>query len=178
MHILRTIKLSILGLCFAQLLAACTQTAQAPVRLGLRLAPNALGASISVLQHLIIEHAGRVIDLDVALEVDEREINLVGLVLGRRVLTLRYDGANLEVWRDPMVPEQLRGEDILEDLQLTLWPIESIREDLPKGWSINENDASRFLFWEGSLVTLITYSGKPHWSGEVVLRNVRYNYKL
>ena len=170
--------ISALTLSIALAFAACGRPPGPPARLGLKLPPDALGASISVQQHLIVEREERIVQLDVALEVDEREVNLVGLVFGRRVLTLRYDGNDLDMWRDPMVPPQLRGEDVLEDLQLTLWPIESIREALPKGWQIEENDRQRWLFWDGELVMLISYSGEPRWSGEVVLRNMRYQYKL
>ena len=159
------------------LAGACAAPPQS-ARLGLRLPPDELGTSINVQQHLIIEREGRVVDLDVALEVDEHEVNLVGLLLGRRVLTLHFDGKTLDMWRDPMVPPQLRGEDVLEDLQLTLWPVESIREALPNGWRIEENGRRRILLWDDNLVTLIYYSDESRWSGEVVLRNVRYQYKL
>jgi hypothetical protein len=162
----------------AVVLAGACAAPRQPVRLGLKLSPEGLGTSISIQQHLIIEQEGRVVDLDVALEVDEHELNLVGLVLGRRVLTLHFDGKTIDMWRDGVVPPQLRGEDVLEDLQLTLWPIESIREALPSGWQIEENDRRRILFLNGTLVTLISYSGEPRWSGEVVLRNILYHYKL
>lgn len=161
----------------AALACACAVPTRPP-RLGLRLSPDALETSINVQQHLIVEREGRVVDLDAALEVDEHEVNLICLVLGRRVLTLRFDGKTLDTWRDPMVPPQLRGEDVLEDLQLTLWPIGSIRKALPNGWQIEENDRHRWLFWDGELVMLIAYSGDSRWSGEVVLRNMRYQYKL
>jgi hypothetical protein len=159
------------------LASACAAPSQR-ARLGLSLSPGALGTSISVQQHLIIEREEHVADFDVALEIDEDEINMVGMALGRRVLTLHFDGKRLDIWRDPMVPPQLRGEDVLEDLQLTLWPIETIREALPNGWQIEENDRRRGLFWNGNLVTLIYYSDKPRWSGEVVILNFLYHYKL
>src|ERR1043165_8138126 len=162
----------------AAVLACACAVPPRPPRLGLRLPPDALETSINVQQHLIFEREGRVVDLDAAVEVDEHEVNLVCLMLGRRVRTLRFDGKTLDTWRDPMVPPQLRGEDVLEDLQLTLWPIESIREALPNGWQIEENDRRRILFLNGTLVTLISYSGEPRWSGEVVLRNILYHYKL
>jgi Protein of unknown function (DUF3261) len=174
----KKLSCSATALILAVAFTACGRLPGPPARLGLKLPPNALGTSINLQQHLTIEHEGRIVDLDVALEVDEREVNLVGLVLGRRVLTLRYDGSDLEMWRDPMIPPQLRGEDVLEDLQLTLWPIDSIREALPNGWQIEENDRHRALFWNSELVMLIYYTSEPRWSGEVVLRNMRYQYKL
>jgi hypothetical protein len=37
-----------------------------------------------------------------------------------------------------MVPAQLQAEDVLENLQLTLWPVDAIRQALPSGWRIEE----------------------------------------
>jgi len=159
--------------------AACARAPQAPpARLGLRLPPAALGAAISVQQRLTVEREGRVVSLDVALEVDEQRIDLVGLALGRRVLALHYDGQSLEMWRDPMVPSQLRGEDVLEDLQLTLWPAVTIRGVLPNGWRIEENGRRRTLLLDDTPVTVIDYSDDLRWSGEAVLNNQRYGYRL
>jgi hypothetical protein len=161
----------------AVLTGACAAPPQ-PARLGLKLPPQELGAAISVQQRLTVEREARIVTLDMALEVDERRVDLVGLALGRRVLTLHYDGETLETWRDPVVPSQLRGEDVLEDIQLTLWPAASIREVLPNGWRIEENGRRRTLFLDDSPVMVIDYSGETRWSGETVLNNLRYRYRL
>jgi hypothetical protein len=60
------------GVVAALLLAGCARAPkkEAPARLGLRLAPAALGAAISVQQHLTVQRPGGTNDLDVALEVD------------------------------------------------------------------------------------------------------------
>lgn len=155
----------------------CAPAAPA-ARLGLKLPPAALGASISVQQHLTVERGGRVSELDTALEVDGEEVNLVGLALGQRVMTVRYDGRNITSWTHASFPQQVRGEDVLEDLQLTLWPIEAIRRALPSGWEIEENGRRRTLSLAGAPVTVIDYSGEPRWSGRVVLSNLRYRYRL
>jgi hypothetical protein len=168
----------VVALVIALMFAACARPAGPPARLGLNLPPDALGAAIAVQQHLTVEREGRIVTLDVALEVDEQRIDLVGLALGRRILSLSYDGRTLTTWRDPVVPSQLRGEDVLEDLQLTLWPAARISEVLPKGWRIEENGRRRILLLDDSPVMVIDYSGEPRWSGEVVLRNMRYQYKL
>ncbi|MGE5852167.1 MAG: DUF3261 domain-containing protein, partial [Deltaproteobacteria bacterium] len=128
--------------------------------------------------HLTVERAGRMDELDAALEIDAERINLVGLALGRRVLSLHYDGKSLETWRDPMVGEGLRGEDVLEDLQLTLWPVEQIRPALPTGWRIEEKDLQRTLYLEDAPVTVIEYSAQPRWTGTIELTNLRYHYRL
>jgi hypothetical protein len=159
-------------------LAGCENTLPHYGRIGLKLPPAALGASINLQQHLTVERAGRMDELDAALEIDAERIDLVGLALGRRVLSLHFDGKSLETWRDPMVGEELRGEDVLEDLQLTLWPIEQIRPALPTGWRIEEKDLQRTLYLEDAPVTVIEYSAQPRWSGTIELTNLRYRYRL
>lgn len=165
-------------LCAALLLAACTSAPPSPARLGLRLAPAALGETISVQQHLTVERDGKTNDLDAALEVDEKRINLVGLALGMRVLSLDYDGREITEWRHPMLPSQVKAADVLEDLQLTLWPVEAIAKALPAGWKIEEQGLRRTLRRDGEVVATIDYSGTPRWQGKAVLDNVRYKYRL
>lgn len=162
----------------ALLLAACTAKAPTPPRLGLRLAPAALGETISVQQHLTVERDGKTNDLDAALEVDGKNINLVGLALGMRVLSLDYDGREITEWRHPMLPSQVKAADVLEDLQLTLWPVEAIAKALPEGWKIEEQGLRRTLRRDGEVVATIDYSGMPRWQGKAVLDNVRYKYRL
>jgi len=162
----------------ALLLAACATTPPAAARLGLRLAPAALGETISVQQHLTVERAGKTNDLDAALEVDATRINLVGLALGIRVLSLDYDGREISEWRHPMLPNEVRAGDVLEDLQLTLWPVEAIAAALPAGWQIEEQGLRRTLRREGEVVATIDYSGTPRWQGKAVLDNLRYKYRL
>jgi len=163
---------------FALGLWGCVSPASRPGRLGLKLPPAALGSSISLLQHLSVERAGHIEELDVALEVDPQRLDLVGLVLGQRVFALHFDGETLQSWRNPMLPAQVRDEDVLEDLQLTLWPMEAIRSVLPSGWRIEESGLRRSLLAGDSLVMVIDYSGQPRWLGKIELSNLRYHYRL
>jgi hypothetical protein len=166
------------GLVVAVTLAGCA-TAPPPVaRLGLMLPPAALGASISVQQHLTVQRGGRTDDLDVALQVEPDAVDMVGLAFGQRVLTLHYDGAKLTSWRHAMLPSQVRAEDVLEDVQLTLWPAAVIAAQLPAGWRIAEEGLHRTLYRDGEPVMQIAYSGAPRWSGTVLLDNLRYHYQL
>jgi hypothetical protein len=169
---------AVLPLLAALALAGCATRPPAPERLGLRLAPSALGASISVQQHLTVERGGRTDELDVALEADPQQLELVGLALGQRVMSLHYDGKQIASWRHPMLPAQVRAEDVLEDLQLTLWPLDAIAPALPAGWRIADSGLRRTLYRDGAPVATIDYAGTPRWSGTVVLNNLRYDYRL
>ena len=163
---------------FAVWLNACTTSVSQPARLGLKLPPTALGASISLQQHLSVERDGHIDELDAALEVDSKRLELVGLALGHRMLTLHYDGETLQSSRHPMLPAQLRDEDVLEDLQLTLWPVNAIRSALPVGWRIEESGLRRTLLRDDMPVMVIDYSGQPRWLGKIELSNLRYRYRL
>lgn len=163
---------------FTLLLGGCAKPTAPPARLGLRLAPAALGASISLQQHLRVEREGRIDELDAVLEVDPQRLDLIGLALGQRILVLHYDGQTLRSWRHSMLPAQLRDEDVLEDVQLALWPVDAIRQALPAGWRLEEDGLRRTLFADSKLVMVIDYSGQPPWSGKIQLSNLRYHYRL
>jgi Protein of unknown function (DUF3261) len=156
----------------------CIQPVSQRARLELKLAPAALGESVSLQQHLIVEWNGRIDELDAVLEIDAQRLDLIALTLGQRVLALHYDGEILESWRHPMLPLQLRDEDILEDVQLTFWPMAAIQRALPVGWHIEENGLRRTLSLDDKPVMIIVYSGEPHWGGKIELSNLRYHYRL
>lgn len=168
------------ALVLAAVLAGCASAPPSPARLGLKLPPAALGQSISVQQHLKVERAGRIDDMDVALQVEPDAIDMVGLAFGQRVLTVHYDGREVKEWRHVMLPRQVRAEDVLEDMQLTLWPVEAVAQALPAGWRIAEEGGGllRTLYLDDEPIMRIAYSGSPRWSGTVVLDNLRYKYRL
>ena len=169
------------GALLCALLCACSATPPpepAGARLRLKLAPAALGTSISLQQHLKVERDGRTDDLDAALEVDPAHVQLVGLALGQRVLSLHYDGKDITSWRHLLLPRQVQAEDVLQDLQLTLWPLDAIRSALPPGWRIEEQGLQRQLFQDQALVLQIDYADAIRWQGNVNLNNLRYHYRL
>lgn len=167
-----------LSLCVAAL-SNCGQIPhEPPARLGLRLPPCALESSISLHQRLVIERQGRIETLDAALEVAAGKLELVGLAFGQRVFSISYDGGELKSWRHSLLPRELREEDVLEDLQLTLWPASAIKPLLPGGWRIEEKERRRALLLNDVPVLVIDYSGEPRWLGRIAINNLRYQYRL
>jgi Protein of unknown function (DUF3261) len=160
------------------ILGACVTPASTPARLGLRLSPAALGETISVQQRLNVQGQGHDRELDTALEVDPGRVDLIGLAFGQKVFSLHYDGKALRSWRHPMWPAQLRDEDVLEDLQLTLWPVDAIRQALPAGWRIEESGLRRTILQNNLPMMVIDYSGSPPWSGKVEAANLQFHYRL
>jgi hypothetical protein len=176
-HVMRGFSIAFL---LAATLSGCATPVDPgmPARLGLKLAPAALGETISVQQHLKVERNGRIDELDAALEVDPAKLSLVGLAFGQRVLSLGYDGKEITSWRHIMLPSQVRAEDVLEDMQLTLWPAAAIAQALPAGWRVEDVGLRRTLYLNDVVVTTVDYSTPVRWNGTVVLDNIRYKYKL
>ena len=171
--------LGALCVCLSALaISGCASKPPQPARLGLQLSPALLGEAIALQQHLKVERNGRTDELDAALEIDSTHLELVGLALGQRVLTLNYDGKELKSWRHPLLPAQVRAEDVLEDLQLTLWPAQAIAAALPAGWRIEDKGLHRTLYLGDAPVAVIDYSTMPRWGGTLVLDNLRYHYRL
>ena len=142
------------------------------------MSPASLGTNLSLQQHLKVERNGAVNELDAALEVDEQHLELVGLALGQRVLRLHFDGKQVQSWRHVFLPAQVQAENVLDDLQLTLWPRAAIEASLAPGWRLDEQGLRRNLYLKDKLVTTIEYSEQLRWNGTAVLQNVRYNYRL
>jgi hypothetical protein len=106
----------------------------------LRLAPGLLSAPISLRQVLTVRQAGRDISLEALLEADNTSLRLFVQAFGRPALRLAWDGKTLKEARSPGLPDALRGQQVLDDLQLAYWPLGAIRVALPNGWRM-DNDA-------------------------------------
>jgi hypothetical protein len=149
-----------------------------PDRLELQLSPASFGRALSLQQQVHVEYAKRSVDLDAVLEIAPDSLTLVGMAFGQRMLTLRYDGVTLHEQRHPMLPGDVRGADILTDLQMALWPAEAVRTALPSGWTISDSDTLRTLAKNAREMVTITYSAVPRWKSTVTLRNLEYDYRL
>ena len=160
------------------LLSACAANRVRVGQPGIVLSPASLGETVSVLQRILVEHGERADTIDIVLEIDSERLNLVGLVLGNRALSVYYDGSTLTSWRHVLLPNHVRAEDVLENLQLALWPLDVIKKTLPPDWQIKECSASRTLYLKGEKIIDIRYSGHPRWIGTIMFTNARYGYTL
>ncbi|SDO02022.1 Protein of unknown function [Rhodoferax sp. OV413] len=140
----------------------------------LRLAPASLGRSMWLQQHLVVMAAGRSQAVDVALEVDPQELRLAVLGMNQTVVRMSWDGQTLQQTRASWLPDVVRGERILSDLQLVWWPAEVVRAALPEGWTLDSSVAQRRLLWKGEEVMQVQYRDGQH----VDVFNHRAGYQL
>jgi hypothetical protein len=161
------------------LLGAChAAPAPPPDRLHIALSPASFAERLSLQQRVHVEQAGREVDFDAVLDIDSTTITLVGMMMGQRIFTLRYDGSNVTESRSAFLPKEVRAEDVLSDIQLALWPAEAVRSALPAGWSLGDDSTKRVLSQDGIPRTTITYAATPRWTGVVTLQDEQFGYRL
>jgi hypothetical protein len=160
-------------------IAACQSAPRSPHdRLTLALSPASFGRALSLQQQVHVEYVDRTVDFDAALDIAPDSLTLVGMALGQRMLTLRYNGVELRETRNPMLPHDVRGADILTDMQMALWPGDAVRAALPPGWTLTDSDTLRTLFKDEQPQVTIAYDATPRWAARVTMRNLRYDYRL
>jgi hypothetical protein len=147
-------------------------------RLTLALSPASFGRALSLQQQVHVEYADRTVDLDAVLDIAPDSLTLVGMAFGQRMLTLRYNGVELHEKRHPMLPRDVRGADILTDMQMALWPGDAVRAALPAGWTLTDSDTLRTLFKDSQPEVTIKYDAVPRWAARVTMRNLQYDYRL
>lgn len=163
-------------------LGACAGAAPAsrgdPGRLQFALSPASFGQALNLQQQVHVEAQGRSVDFDAVLDIAPDAVTLVGLTLGQRMLTVRYDGATLSEQRHPALPAEVRGADILSDVQLALWPEGAVRAALPSGWTLIDDGQRRTLTHDARDVSVIAYDGVPRWQGRITLESLQPAYRL
>ncbi len=138
----------------------------------LKLAPAALGFEMSVAQRVTVSQPAppgddtpHSISADAVLEVDANSVRMAVLGLGQAMLRVEWDGRQLTQSHAPGWPDAADGGQILNDVQLALWPAQSIRAALPQGWTLSDHiatssaPAQRWLMHDGHPSVRIDYPG-------------------
>lgn len=83
-----------------------------------------------------------------AWSVTPERLDLAGLTpMGQTLLTLGYDGTKLSEFTSPLLPEEVSGRDILTQIQLAYWPVDTIQQALAgSDWQL-EAAGDRILYF-------------------------------
>lgn len=157
-----------LALAVAMTLSACAllQAPSEPVPM-LKLAPAALGFEMSVAQRVTLSQPNppgdpgdsteRAVSADAVLEVDAGSVRMAVLSLGQAMLRVEWDGQQLTQSHAPGWPDAVDGGQILNDVQLALWPAQAIRAALPGGWTLRDSPATL----QASAQRWLAHDGRP-----------------
>ncbi len=140
----------------------------------LRLAPASLGRPLDLQQHITLNAAGREQQMDVLLEADATHVQLAVVAMGQVAARIGWDGQALAEWRAPWWPASVSSARILNDMQLSLWPLASIQAALPAGWQASEEGDTRTLSNAGMAVAVVRRVG----SDVIELDQRRDHYRL
>lgn len=166
----------------AALLTACA--APGDTSLPLRpLPPDSFAASLTLAQQLragpLDPARGNMSPpLDILLELDPAGIQLAGMAMGQRLLTLHWDGKTLQSQRSALLPSSVKEERILRDIQFTYWPLEALARSLPAPWTVEDAQGVRTLRWKDQEMIQRSCSAAVLWEGHCELRNLREGYRL
>lgn len=127
----------------------------------LRLPPASLGRTLQLQQQITVQYPSQqgeqTRDLLALLEADAAHTRLAALAGGQVLARLDWDGRDLRVTRAPWAPPELLPERILNDLQLSLWPVAAIQAALPAGWRMKASAGLRQLRAGDEVVAEIRY---------------------
>jgi len=145
------------------------------------LSPASLGASITASQVLRVAFGEREATLNCAVAVQPELLTIVGVTaLGMRAFTVKFDGSQVSAESQPGVPEMLPPQRLLNDVQLTYWPLRALQLQLARTeWEVTEPaPGTRRLKRAGRLIAEVHYAGSDPWSGRVWLSNLEFGYTL
>lgn len=140
----------------------------------------ALNQAFTEQQLLTANVNGKAYSLVALLDVNNERLNLAGLSsLGVRLFLLNYDDKGIHTEQSIMLPELPPAEQVLADIMLSYWPVESWAPNLPKGWTLVDLDATRELRDEKKqLVSVITYQLEANERVPMKIDNHVFGYQI
>lgn len=149
-----------------------------PIKL---LPPNMLPEPMTMTQALNITYKGRTEQIDALLQWGRSDMRLALMKFGRRVMTIAYDGRQVTEDKDPRVPDFIKGEQVLFDIQQVFLPEVALRNHLSKDYTVLNSGGNRVVSYKGRPVYKITYSSSDFHSileGRVHLTHLIYGYEM
>lgn len=97
---------------------------------------------------------------------------------GALVFGLQQIPGNINIERSPLLPPQVSPDVLLADMQLILWPPDTLRKSLPAGFRLESHVGYRELYSGTTLEASVDYYGSDRWDDPATLINHRYGYRL
>lgn len=144
--------------------------------------PATYGSRIKVRQLVTIEFGGNAMSLEVLLNIEPSAVNLVAVdPLGRRALTLNWDGTRLVVEKAPFLSDSVRPDCLLADLIAVYWPAPVVQRALAaSGAKVEDDGDHRIIAAEGSELLKADYAwtAKSGLVGTMKYANLSWGYTV
>lgn len=97
---------------------------------------------------------------------------------GPRVMTVHWSAQGVTTERTALAPAELRGENVLADIVITLWDLDAVGAALSGDATITEADGVRTIRGAGREVITVWYAEGANESERMVLTNHDFGYEL
>jgi len=152
------------------------------------LSPESFKKSVIITQAAEIRYQSEVKQLLFQIEINPRNIIVVGLTPGgTRLFTMTYDGKAFTSEGVSAVVEKINPRYLLADIQFSLWDLALLKNAYGKAkcfnsgtcrLSENESGATRRLAFRGNLALEVNYTGSPDIKSKMNLEHKQRKYQL
>lgn len=97
---------------------------------------------------------------------------------GLPVFQLKQTPGNVDIDRSPLLPPRVSPDEILADIQLILWPWDSVEKSLTPSLRLVRHAGYRELYDGDKLEARVDYAGKDRWNTPATLVNHHYGYQI
>jgi hypothetical protein len=140
-----------------------------------------IAPSRRVVQQITVLWQDRKETLLCVLELDKQRIAMAGLSNeGLSLFNLTYDGDTLVSDKSPLLPDSVKPEFMVTDLQLAYWPFAVLQKQLfGTLWRLEMAANHRRLYYQGTKMVDVNYLlPDAVWAKSVELINHRHHYRL
>jgi len=145
-------------------------------------APAALGRSVEATQLITARYQQQKFVFQTNISITPARLLLAGTdMLGRRAMTIEWNGDVLKVETANWVPPELRARNVVADIMLLHWPTEAVRGGLSAGAAMREPaPGHRAIVVDGhDVIRAERTAGIPgSWNARWTYRNVAWGYDL
>jgi hypothetical protein len=172
-----------MALVILALVGCTTPTGRAPVPVapGIALSlpvPGELGRSVELVQLVTARRGGESFVFEGRLSAQPGSLVVISSdMMGRRAMTIRWNGVAIEAERADWMPASLRPENVLADIMLIYWPAQSLARALGPEVRIEESPGTRRISRDGKELIAIRYDGPPL-AGTATLTNLAWSYEI
>lgn len=144
--------------------------------------PGTFGSHVNVRQLVTIDYGGNATSFEALLKIQPSEISFVAIdPLGRRAMTLTWNGARLVVEKAPFVPESVRPDCLLADLIAVYWPAPALQRAMAgSGGKVEDTGHRRVITADGAELLKASYAwtAKARLVGTIHYTNLSWGYTV
>jgi hypothetical protein len=142
--------------------------------------PGAAGGNVNVAQSIVAHFRGQTFSFEAQIQATSTEFDLVALDnLGRRAMSVRWQGGRMDVTRAPWLPVDVRPADILADVAIVYWPTDAVAPALAVcGAALKDTASGREVVDRNRRVIAVTYEAGEGWNRTAHLKNSAFGFTI